>query len=117
MIFAETVVTVSADPVVELFVAESPGPRDRPLLVIHGGPDWDHTYLREPLAQLGDRYRLVMPDLRGCGRSTVGLPGDQYTPDAVVADLVALLDVLGLGVVKTPGIWPTSISPTAGSTH
>jgi pimeloyl-ACP methyl ester carboxylesterase len=86
-----------------LFVALSPGPCERALLVIHGGPDWDHSYLREPLAQLGDRHRLIMPDIRGCGRSTAGLPTGQYTPDAVVSDLVALLDVLGLGKVDVLG--------------
>ena len=36
----------------------------------------------------------VFSDLRGCGRSTQGLPDDQYTPDAVVDDLTRLLDVL-----------------------
>ena len=99
----ETVVTVSADPHVELFVAQSPRPSDGALLVIHGGPDWDHSYLRERLAQLGDSHRLVMPDIRGCGRSTAGLPSGQYIPDAVVADLMALLDALGLGVVDVRG--------------
>jgi pimeloyl-ACP methyl ester carboxylesterase len=79
---------------VTLFTAVSPGPEDRTLLVIHGGPDWDHTYLREPIAQLAGRYRLVLPDLRGCGRSSTGLPDAQYTPDAVVGDLLALLDQL-----------------------
>jgi len=102
-VFTEIVVTVSAEPHVELFVAQSPGPSEGALLVIHGGPDWDHTYLREPLAQLGDRHRLIMPDIRGCGRSTAGLPGGQYTPDAVVADLIALLDALGLGVADVLG--------------
>jgi pimeloyl-ACP methyl ester carboxylesterase len=92
-----------ADPHVELLVAQSPGASHRALLVIHGGPDSDHTYLREPLAQLGGRHRLIMPDIRGCGRSTAGLPSDQYTPDAVVADLAALLDVLGLGAVNVLG--------------
>jgi pimeloyl-ACP methyl ester carboxylesterase len=92
----ETRVRVAANPDVELFVAQSAGPADRALLVIHGGPDWDHTYLREPLVQIGDQYRLVLPDLRGCGRSTSGLGPDQYTPDAAVADLIALLEVLGL---------------------
>jgi len=24
---------------------------ERPLLVLHGGPDWDHSYLREPLCR------------------------------------------------------------------
>jgi pimeloyl-ACP methyl ester carboxylesterase len=91
----ETRVTVAAGPDVELMVAQSRGAADRALLVIHGGPDWDHTYLREPLAQLGAERRLIMPDLRGCGRSTVGLADGQYTPDAAVADLVTLLDALG----------------------
>ncbi len=99
----ESVVTVSADPHVALFVAQSSGLSDGALLIIHGGPDWDHTYLREPLVQLGRKHRLVMPDIRGCGRSTAGLSSDQYTPDAVVADLVALLDALGLGVVDVLG--------------
>jgi hypothetical protein len=44
-VLTETLVAVSADPRVELLVAQSPGPADRALLVIHGGPDWDHTYL------------------------------------------------------------------------
>jgi pimeloyl-ACP methyl ester carboxylesterase len=86
-------VVVSTEPAVSLFVAVSTAPADRTLLVIHGGPDWDHTYLREPLAGLAGS-RLVLPDLRGCGRSTRGLADNQYTPDAVVGDLTALLDAL-----------------------
>lgn len=58
---------------VTLFTSVSPGPAWQTLLVIHGGPDWDHTYLREPLDRLGGGYRVVLPDLRGCGRSTAGL--------------------------------------------
>ncbi|MET9069067.1 alpha/beta fold hydrolase [Streptosporangium sandarakinum] len=92
--FTESLVAVSADPAVELFTARTPGPADRTLLVIHGGPDWDHTYLREPLSALAGRRRVVLPDLRGCGRSTRGLADGHYTPDAVVGDLVALLDAL-----------------------
>jgi pimeloyl-ACP methyl ester carboxylesterase len=100
--FAESVVTVSGDPRVELFVAELPGPgdcavHDEPaLLVIHGGPDWDHTYLRDPLVRLAGTRRVVMFDIRGCGRSTIGLPPAEYTHDAVVRDMAALLDALGL---------------------
>lgn len=81
---------------VTLFTAVSPGPACRTLLVIHGGPDWDHTYLREPLSGLAGEYRVVLPDLRGCGRSTTGLADLEYTPDAAVEDTLALLDHLGV---------------------
>lgn len=87
-------IAVCGQPTVRLFTARSTGPADRALLVIHGGPDWDHSYLRQPLERLADTHRLVFADLRGCGRSTTGLPQDAYTPDAVVADLLALLDAL-----------------------
>lgn len=73
------------------------------MLVIHGGPDWDHSYLREPLAELAGRHRLILPDLRGCGRSTRGLDDAQYTPDAVVADLLDLADHLGLSRMAVLG--------------
>jgi len=93
----ESVVRVARNPDVELFVARTAGPPGRRvLLVIHGGPDWDHTYLREPLVGLSGSSRVVFRDLRGCGRSTRGLADGDYTPDAVVADLLALLDAMGV---------------------
>lgn len=88
--------TVELPSGIALFVAVTAGPADRTLLVVHGGPDWDHSYLREPLSQLAGAYRVVLTDLRGCGRSTRGLPTAQYTPDAVVADLLGLADVMEL---------------------
>jgi pimeloyl-ACP methyl ester carboxylesterase len=99
----ESLIRVSVDPVVDLLVAQSAGPADQALLVVHGGPDWDHTYLVEPLSDLGGRYRLVMPDLRGCGGSTRGLADDQYNPDAAVGDLITLLDQLSLARVDLLG--------------
>jgi pimeloyl-ACP methyl ester carboxylesterase len=95
-VWAESHIAVSADPAVRLFVEQSQGPADRALLVVHGGPDWDHTYLREPLDRLAGRHRLILPDLRGCGRSTRSLDDGQYTPDAATGDLAVLLDALGV---------------------
>jgi pimeloyl-ACP methyl ester carboxylesterase len=100
--FTTSTMSVSAEPAVELFVAQSSGPHERTLLVIHGGPDWDHTYLREPLAQLPD-HRVVLPDLRGCGRSTRGLADEYYTPAAAMGDLAVVLDVLGIAQVDVLG--------------
>ncbi|WP_084960603.1 alpha/beta fold hydrolase [Thermoactinospora rubra] len=80
-----------------MFVRVLGGPAERTLLVVHGGPDWDHSYLVEPLARLAGSRRLLFPDLRGCGRSPAVEP---LTPDAMVADLAELIggtpvDVLG----------------------
>lgn len=93
-LLSEEFITVNEHPVVELFVRRSAGPAHRPLLVIHGGPDWDHTYLLEPLVRLAGRHRVIFADLRGCGRSTRGLPAEQLSPEAAVADLISLLDRL-----------------------
>ena len=96
-------VPVCEDPQVELFTARSHGPAERALLIVHGGPDWDHTYLREPLVALARTHLLVFADLRGCGRSTLALPDHEYNADAVVRDLVSLLDSLGLPRVDLLG--------------
>lgn len=101
--FVETLVKVSDEPPVELLIAQSGGPSERALLVVHGGPDWDHTYLRDPLDRLGDTCRVIMPDIRGCGRSTKGLPAECYTPDAAVSDLLSMLDALSLDAVSVLG--------------
>jgi pimeloyl-ACP methyl ester carboxylesterase len=95
-VWAESHVTVSADPHVRLFVAQAEGPAERALLVIHGGPDGDHSYLREPVDRLAGRHHLILPDLRGCGRSTRDLGEDHYTPAAAANDLAVLLDALGV---------------------
>ncbi|MCK1813989.1 hypothetical protein MTQ13_06820 [Streptomyces sp. XM4011] len=51
--FTEDLIPVaSGPPPVELYLASTAGPSDRTLLVLHGGPDWDHSYLREPLDRL-----------------------------------------------------------------
>ncbi|WP_086666690.1 alpha/beta fold hydrolase [Lentzea kentuckyensis] len=76
---------------VDIFVGWQEGTGDRTLLAIHGGPDWDHSYLRDPLQRLD--CRLLMPDLRGCGRSG-RVP--EYHPDGVVRDLVRVLDEFGV---------------------
>lgn len=62
-----------------------------PLLVVHGGPDWDHSYLLDPLTRLENR-RLILPDLRGCGRSSPG----PCSFAAAARDLARLIAHLGL---------------------
>jgi pimeloyl-ACP methyl ester carboxylesterase len=87
---------------VELFVRRFGDRSLPPLIVIHGGPTWDHSYLLPAVAALADRAHVVLFDLRGCGRSSrtppVGrLPVSALQPDYLADDVAALVGWLGAG--------------------
>jgi pimeloyl-ACP methyl ester carboxylesterase len=64
-----------------------------PLLLLHGWPEFWLTW--EPvMTRLADRYTLLAPDLRGFGDSDK--PEGPFGPEQHAADMVALMDALGL---------------------
>lgn len=72
------------------------GPLEGPLIVfVHGWPALGRTWNRQlrHFARLG--HRVIAPDLRGYGASTVHRAPGAYQQRHVVADLLALLDHLG----------------------
>lgn len=64
-----------------------------PLLLVHGFP-LDHTMWRYQIDEFSQHCRVIAPDLRGFGRTTV-TPGIA-TMDQMADDLNALLDALGV---------------------
>lgn len=96
-------VTIASEPPVTLHTVTLPGESATPLLVVHGGPGWDHSYLRDPLDELSPERAVVYPDLRGSGRSAPGLPDARCLPEAMAADLPLLLDALSLRRVDVLG--------------
>src|SRR5262245_38949409 len=42
--------------------------RGHPILILHGGPDFDHTYLLPEMDRLSESFRLIYYDQRGRGR-------------------------------------------------
>jgi pimeloyl-ACP methyl ester carboxylesterase len=72
------------------------GPEDGPpVILMHGFPESHRTWAKvAPL--LGDRLRLIMPDLRGFGESDRPQEVSAYSTDLLVADLFALADALGV---------------------
>lgn len=64
-----------------------------PVVLVHGFP-LNHTMWNEQLAGLSDVARLIAPDLRGFGLSTV-TPGT-VTMEQFADDLAAMLDGLGV---------------------
>lgn len=72
------------------------GPDDAPpVILMHGFPESHRTW-REVAPRLGDRLRLVMPDLRGFGDSDRPQEVEAYATDTLVADIFALADALGI---------------------
>jgi pimeloyl-ACP methyl ester carboxylesterase len=79
------------------------GPRDAPpLLLIHGLMTTSYSW-RYMFDRLGDRFRLVVPDLPGTGRSAVPAPGRRYTAAALATFIGELQDALGIAGCLTAG--------------
>jgi pimeloyl-ACP methyl ester carboxylesterase len=66
-----------------------------PVILVHGFPESHRTW-REIAVRLGDRFRLVMPDLRGFGDSDRPQDIAAYATDTLIADIFALADVLDI---------------------
>lgn len=64
-----------------------------PILFVHGFP-LDHQMWREQLAGLSNDFRLIAPDLRGFGQTTV--TEGSVTMETHADDLAALLDALSV---------------------
>src|SRR5215831_14970260 len=72
-----------------------------PLLLLHGGmgigDDWRHVFPRDP-----EGYRVIVPDLRGHGRSTS--PDEAFTIRRCAGDVLSLMDHLHVRRVKAIGL-------------
>lgn len=81
----------------EGFVLTGPAPlyyRDvgegLPIIILHGGPDFDHSYLLPELDRLAGSFRLIYYDQRGRGRSAAGVQPDDVSIQSEMEDLEAL---------------------------
>jgi pimeloyl-ACP methyl ester carboxylesterase len=85
---------------VRLHVTEAGDPDGRPVLALHGWPQHHYAY-RDLLADPPAGLRIIAPDLPGYGWS--GPPPHKWAKEDVAADLLALLDALGLDRVLLVG--------------
>jgi proline iminopeptidase len=74
-----------------------------PVIVLHGGPDFDHTYLLPELDQLADICRLVYYDQRGRGRSADGVVASDVDIQSEIADLDMIREHIGAESVALLG--------------
>src|ERR1700722_8815872 len=82
---------------------EVDGPEDtiRPPIVLLHGFARNGRFWKEWIPYLTARFRVVRPDIRGCGRS--GDPGIGFHLEKVVADLLEMIDLLQMDTVHLAG--------------
>lgn len=77
-------------------VPDGPQMREKPtLILLHGGPGYDHSGFKPAFSQLADVAQIVYYDHRGHGRSD-RRPPQEWTLDTYADDVVRLCDALGI---------------------
>jgi len=78
------------------YVPDGPVLREKPtLLLLHGGPGFDHSAFRPYFGRVADIAQVIYYDHRGHGRSD-RRPPQEWTLDTFADDVVRLCDALGI---------------------
>jgi proline iminopeptidase len=74
-----------------------------PLVILHGGPDFNHNYLLPEMDRLSSDFRLIYYDQRGRGKSSAGVVAEDVAIDSEVDDLDRLTEHFGLSAITLLG--------------
>lgn len=101
----------------EIYYEESGNPKGKPVLYLHGGPgagsDGNQRRFFNP-----DKYRIVLMDQRGCGKSTPHACLDDNTTWHLVADLEALRQHLKIDRWQVfGGSWGSTLALAYAQSH
>ncbi|MCW9089502.1 MAG: prolyl aminopeptidase [Gammaproteobacteria bacterium] len=109
--------TVAVELPHKLHVEECGNPKGIPVLFVHGGPgagceDY-HRRFFDP-----ERYRIILFDQRGCGRSAPHAELEGNTTQALVADMEQIREHLGVDSwLLFGGSWGSTLSLVYAETH
>lgn len=100
-----------------LYVEESGNPDGIPVLFLHGGPgagtESYHRRFFDP-----EKYRIVLFDQRGCGKSTPHGCLEHNTTQALVEDIETIRDKLGVNSwLLFGGSWGSTLALVYAQTH
>jgi pimeloyl-ACP methyl ester carboxylesterase len=110
-----TRITVSTS--VDLDVAITGDPANPPVILLHGFPESHRTW-RHIAPDLARDHHVIAPDQRGFARSSKPEGLGNYTPDKIVADLIALADHLKIETFTLVGHdWGGAIAWMAALQH
>jgi proline iminopeptidase len=101
----------------EIYFEVSGNPIGKPALVVHGGPGGG-SYPAMRRFHDPDRYRIILFDQRGCGRSTPNASLEANTTWHLVADMERLRTHLGIERWQLfGGSWGSTLSLAYAETH
>ena len=101
----------------ELHVEECGNPQGRPVVFVHGGPGggvepWHRQFFHP------QKYRAVLFDQRGCGKSTPHAELRENTTWDLVADMEKIREKLGIGQwLVFGGSWGSTLGLAYGQAH
>jgi soluble epoxide hydrolase / lipid-phosphate phosphatase len=73
------------------------GPEDGPVIMfLHGWPELSRSWRHQLPVFAGLGFRVIAPDMRGYGRSSTYASTDAYSQEQIVADMIELVDHLGV---------------------
>ena len=101
----------------EIYYEQSGNPKGVPVIVVHGGPGGGSN---PTMRRCHDpsRYRIILFDQRGCGRSTPHASLDHNTTWDLVADMERIRDRLGIERWQLfGGSWGSTLSLAYAQTH
>ncbi len=74
-----------------------------PIVVVHGGPGLDHSYLLPQMGELAKGYKLIFYDQRAMGKSSADFDTSLMTMNSFVEDLEGIRKAFGLEKINLMG--------------
>ncbi len=100
-----------------LHIEECGNPRGLPVLVVHGGPGGGTNPAMRRFHD-PNRYRIILFDQRGCGRSTPNASLDDNTTADLIADMENIRELLGIRRWQLfGGSWGSTLSLAYAQAH
>ncbi|MFT5578921.1 MAG: pimeloyl-ACP methyl ester carboxylesterase [Paraglaciecola psychrophila] len=95
------------------------GPERGPVIVfVHGWPELSHSWRHQLPAFAALGFRCIAPDMRGYGKSSTYSEHAEFTQEKIVADMLGLIDSLGLSRVLWVGHdWGSAVVWNIASHH
>jgi proline iminopeptidase len=108
---------LKVSPAHELYYEECGNPDGKPAVLLHGGPGGGSTPIMRRYHD-PSRYRIVLFDQRGCGRSTPHASLDENTTWHLVDDIEQLREHLGVERWQVfGGSWGSTLALAYAETH